>query len=127
MLAIDTNVLVRFLTGDEPAQAARALIESQDIFFSATVLLEAEWALRSAYGLDKAEVIAALGRLAGLPRLSLDDPARISKALSRAGQGMDFADELHLATAATSEAFVTVDRRMVKAKVITDGALVRLA
>lgn len=127
MLAIDTNVIVRFLTGDEPAQAARAkaLIEGQDIFVSATVLLEAEWVLRSAYGLEKAEVIAALVRLAGLPRLRLDDPVRISKALSWAGQGMDFADALHLAAAEACDAFVTFDRRMVKAKVATGGPPVR--
>ena len=128
MLAIDANVVVRFLTGDEPAQAAiaRALIEDQDTFVSATVMLEAEWVLRSGYGMAKADVIAALGRLAGLLRVELDDPARISKALSWAGQGMDFADALHLAAAQACEAFVTFDRRMAKANVEPSGAPLRV-
>lgn len=42
--AIDTNVLIRFLTKDDPEQyaKARALIEGGDIFVATTVLLEVE-------------------------------------------------------------------------------------
>src|SRR6266851_1349731 len=94
MLAIDTNVVVRFLTGDEPKQAAKArsLIERQDIFLAATVLQETEWVLRNDYGLERVAVIEALTKFAGLPRLTLEDPTRISKALAWAANGMDFAD-----------------------------------
>src|ERR1041385_573755 len=54
MLAIDTNVVVRYLTSDHPKQAARAeaLVERQDVFVATTVLLETEWVLRSAYGFE---------------------------------------------------------------------------
>jgi len=47
--AIDTNVVVRFLTNDDrrQAKAARAAIEAGDIYIALTALLEAEWALRS--------------------------------------------------------------------------------
>ena len=43
MTAVDTNVVVRLLTGDDPAQeaAARALFESGPIWIAKTVLLEA--------------------------------------------------------------------------------------
>jgi predicted nucleic acid-binding protein len=52
MLAIDTNLIVRYLTGDHPEQSpkARALIDSEDVFVCTTVLLETEWVLRSVYG-----------------------------------------------------------------------------
>jgi predicted nucleic-acid-binding protein len=51
MMALDTNVLVRYLTRDEPEEAARAksLVERGPVFVAKTVMLESEWVLRSAY------------------------------------------------------------------------------
>ena len=48
MIAVDTNVLVRLLTGDEPEQAAaaRRLFASEAIWIGKTVLLETGWVLR---------------------------------------------------------------------------------
>lgn len=113
MLAIDTNLLVRYLTGDDPKQSsrARALIDGNDIFVSATVLLESEWILRSVYGFTAHDVAAALTAFAGLPRVTTEDPDLIAKALDWALQGMDFADALHLARAKGCDAFVSFDRR----------------
>src|SRR5271165_3450212 len=56
MLAIDTNLVVRYLVGDDPGQAARArsLIDNNDVFVCTTVLLETEWVLRSVYGFSAA-------------------------------------------------------------------------
>ena len=101
MLAIDTNILVRYLTGDHPAQAARAraLVEGEDVFVSTTVLLESEWVLRSAYGFSAREVCAALRAFAGLPTVTLEDSALIATALKSAEAGVDFADALHLGRA----------------------------
>jgi len=94
MLSIDTNVIVRYLTADHPAQSAkaRALIDGADIFVCTTVLLETEWALRSAYGLTPVEVARALGAFAGLPRVTLEDAMLTAKALDWTNRGMDFAD-----------------------------------
>ena len=52
MLAIDTNLILRYLTGDRPEQSpkARTLIDNEEVFVCTTVLLETEWVLRSAYG-----------------------------------------------------------------------------
>lgn len=49
--AIDTNILARLLTKDEPKQyaTASALIQGGDILVATTVLLETEWVLRSSY------------------------------------------------------------------------------
>ena len=113
MLAIDTNVVVRYLTGDHLQQSAKAkaLIAGHDVFVATTVLLESEWVLRSAYGFSGAAVAQALAGFAGLARVQLEDAALAARALGWAGQGMDFADALHLAKAEGCEAFVTFDRR----------------
>jgi len=52
MIAVDTNVLVRFLVRDDRKQAARAaaLLRSSSVWISKNVLLETEWVLRSLYG-----------------------------------------------------------------------------
>lgn len=83
MLAIDTNLIVRYLTGDHPEQSpkARALIDSEDVFVCTTVLLETEWVLRSVYGLTSVEVARALGTFAGLASVTLEDAALTAKAL----------------------------------------------
>ena len=114
MRAVDTNVVVRFLTGDDAKQAAkaRAVIGREAIFVPRTVLLETEWVLRQVYGHPAAEVIDALRALAGLPGLMLEDPTLTAKALEWAGQGMDFADALHLAASAGCEGFLTFDKAL---------------
>ena len=116
MRAVDTNVVVRYLTGDDPGQAARAraVIDAGDVFVSTTVLLESEWVLRSVYGLSRTEVAAALRAFAGLPGLSVESPAVLSEALDHAERGMDFADALHLAAAARCEALLTFDLRFIE-------------
>lgn len=117
MLAIDTNVFVRVLTGDHPDQDARArsLLEGHKVFVSTTVVLESEWVLRGAYGLAREDLIQALRAFAGLPNVTLQEPERVAAALAWAEGGMDFADALHLAAAADCEAFVTFDLKMAKA------------
>lgn len=117
MVAIDANVLVRFLTGDHPEQSARAraLFEREEIFVATTVLLEAEWVLRSAYGFGREAVGAALRAVAGLPRVRVEDPGRLAEALDRAAAGFDFADALHLATPQAAQGFATFDTRLVRA------------
>jgi predicted nucleic acid-binding protein len=116
MLAIDTNIIVRLLTNDDPEQAARAkrLFGEAEVFVATTVLLETEWVLRGAYGLEKRDILAALRAFAGLANVRLEDPARAEAALTLAEGGLDFADALHLA-AAEGLAFVTFDKRLAKA------------
>jgi predicted nucleic acid-binding protein len=116
MLAIDTNVVVRYLTGDHPKQSAkaRALVDGEDVFVCTTVLLETEWVLRSVYDFPAAQVCKALRAFAGLARVSLEDPALTASALDRMENGMDFADALHLGRAEACDCFMTFDRRLVE-------------
>lgn len=115
MLAIDTNVLVRFVTGDHRTQSAKAreLIERNNIFVSHTVFLESEWVLRSAYGFSRADVCRALKAFAGLATVTVEAPAVLAEAIARTEAGADFADALHLAAARQCDAFVTLDRKLI--------------
>lgn len=117
MRAIDTNVIVRFLTGDDPAQAARArkLVEAGGIFVPTSVLLETEWVLRSGYGFAAERLVRALRDFAGLPGVTLEDPQLAALALDWAEQGLDFANALHLASARGCTAFLSFDRRLARA------------
>lgn len=117
MPAVDTNVVVRYLTGDDAVQAraARRLVDGSDIALSCTVLLETEWVLRSLYGYDRQRVHAALTAFVGLPHIELDDPTRAARALDWFGKGMDFTDALHLAACREGETFATFDRKLAAA------------
>lgn len=129
MRAIDTNVVVRYLTGDDPDQSARArlLIDGEAVFVCTTVLLETEWVLRSAYGFGPAQVAGALRAFAGLATVTVEEPGIASQALDRMEDGMNFADALHLAKARECTEFVTFDRKFVEAAKRVGGMTVRLA
>jgi predicted nucleic-acid-binding protein len=123
VIAIDTNLVVRFLTRDDPAQAARAkaLIDSQPVLLLKTVLLEAEWALRTVYRLDRRTIVAGLRDLAGLPRVEVEDGAAVARAFAWFDQGLDFADALHLASSGPADAFATFDRAFRRRAQALDG------
>ncbi len=116
MRAVDTSIIVRYLTGDDPKQAAkaRALIGHEPVFVSRTVLLEVEWVLRGVYKLPAARIIPALRALAGLPGIMLEDASLAAQAMTWTEAGMDFANALHLASAADRDGFVTFDKRFAR-------------
>ena len=77
MIALDTNVWVRYVTNDEPDQAKRALAVlagAEEIFVAKTTLLELEWVLRAAYELSAASIIRALRQILGLPNVQIEMP-----------------------------------------------------
>jgi predicted nucleic-acid-binding protein len=116
MRAIDTNVLVRFLTGDDPlqAKAARRAISAGAIFVPITVWLECEWVLRSGYGFTAAQIADGFSALAGLPGIEIDEPANLAAAIGWMRDGLDFADALHLAKAQHCDSFLTFDKQLAK-------------
>jgi predicted nucleic-acid-binding protein len=127
MIAIDTDLVVRYLADDDRQQSPRAksLIAENDVWLPTTVLLEAGWVLRSVHGLSDAETARALCAFVGLPTVSVQSPTVAAQAFEWAERGMDFADALHLAAAAGCEAFTTFDERLIKAAARGDGIEVR--
>jgi predicted nucleic-acid-binding protein len=100
MLGIDTNVLVRFLVGDDQEQfeRARRLIKrevhnAEPIVISLVVLLETEWVLRSRYELPKEEIIAALSSLLDSMELQIEDEPSVEQAVFNwRDSNVEFAD-----------------------------------
>jgi predicted nucleic-acid-binding protein len=117
MLAVDTNVIVRLLAGDDASQSPRAksVFAESEVLIATTVLLETEWVLRRVYRHDRSALSRMLRALVGLPNVRLENAERVAFALDRLEAGADFADALHLAAATNAAAFVTFDQALVKA------------
>jgi len=116
MIAVDTNVLVRLLTNDDPSEAKRALrvMESDDILIPKTVLLETEWVLRHGYVIAREVISQAFQSLLGLANVEPEDSQAVTQALAWYEGGIDFADALHLASTAKADRFATFDRDFAK-------------
>ena len=116
MISVDTNVIVRFLTGDDQLQfkKSKALFSKEKIIITTSVILECEWVLRYAYHFKQHEITTAFQSLFGLPNVQLEQPLVISNAIDWHQNGMDFADALHLAQSKDAEAFVTFDKKLIK-------------
>lgn len=116
MRAVDTNVLVRALVRDDPAQAARAeeLLARDEVFVPVTVMLELEWVLRSRYGFTAAKVAQALALLCAMPRVSVGEAEAVRQAAAHVAKGWDFADALHHALSQGCEDFLSFDEKLVK-------------
>jgi predicted nucleic-acid-binding protein len=128
MLAIDTSIVIRFLTRDHEAAARRALeiISNSDVFVPMTVILEAEWVLRDAYEMPRGEVIRELRRFCSMERVTVGSADVVRRALDYAEQGLDVADALHLAQSSECEAFVSFDKALAK-RASRHGLRVKLA
>jgi len=111
VVAVDTNVVVRLLTGDEPAQAARAraIFEREAVLLVKTVLLESEWVLRRLYRFSAGRIADAFAALIALPEVACEDANAVADAIRWMRGGMDFADALHLASARPAGCFATFD------------------
>jgi len=116
MTAVDTNVLVRLLTGDDPQQAlaARTLFASGPIWIAKTVLLETGWVLSSVYGFEGAAITAGFTKLLGLRRVTVEDAPAVAAALKLTGHGIELADALHLCGRPSSARFASFDRALVQ-------------
>lgn len=115
MIALDTNVLVRLVTGDDAAQARRiaARIDSGDAFFvPLTVALELEWVLRGAYALAPDRIVAAFEALLSIRNLRFADDQLLTRALNQFRMGLDFADALHLEAAHNCSAMLSFDNKL---------------
>jgi predicted nucleic-acid-binding protein len=116
MTAVDTNVLARILTVENPKQsvAARTLLASESIWIAKTVLLETAWVLRNFFDFNAEAIRASFTTLLGLDNVYVEDEACVSAALALAGQGIGFADAMHLSSRPPGMPFVSFDRVFVR-------------
>jgi predicted nucleic-acid-binding protein len=120
MIALDTNVIVRYLTHDDPAQthAAIKLIDSLSAespgFLSFIVVVELVWVLDRAYRFKKSEIEQVLGTLLRSKELVVERAEVVAQALRKfSSSRADFADCLIERSdhAAECEETVTFDQK----------------
>lgn len=116
MIAIDTNIVVRFLTRDDELQFQKSLglFENHDVYIPDTVILESEWVLRYAYDFKPVSISEAFTKLFGLPNIYLSNPILVAQAIQWHIQGLDFADALHLSQSQQYNQFFTFDNKFLK-------------
>jgi predicted nucleic-acid-binding protein len=116
MKAIDTNIVVRFLTQDDEVQFTQAikLFAEEQLFIPETVFLETEWVLRFSYRYTSSEIIEGFRNILGLPNVHVEDLDKIIQIIEWYQQGIDFADAVHLANSQPwSSELLTFDRRFI--------------
>jgi predicted nucleic-acid-binding protein len=116
MVAVDTNVLVRLLTGDDAHQAAaaRRLLHAGPVWIAKTVLLETSWVLRRSYGFEASAIRDAFTKLLGLKNVQAEDDSCVAAALALTQHGIEFADAMHLSSRPPGAVFVSFDRPFVR-------------
>ncbi|NOZ11969.1 MAG: type II toxin-antitoxin system VapC family toxin [Gammaproteobacteria bacterium] len=113
MISIDTNILVRLLTGDAKEQATKTkrLFSKEHIYITKTVMLETEWVLRYAYKFNAGTIADAFTKLLGQQNVTVEDVHPIARAIGLLKNGMDFADALHL-VCSQNYSFFTFDKKL---------------
>ena len=116
MAALDTNVVLRLIVGDDAkqARAAEKQVACEACTVAPSVLMECEWVLRAVYRLDATVIAASFRDLLTLQHIDAFDPVLTQQALRGYEAGMDFADALHAAQRRDGERFVTLDRQLAR-------------
>ncbi len=116
MIGVDSNLLLRWLLDDDPAQtaaAAAALQAGETVHLCDIVLAEVAWVLNRTYRLPRPAVARALRRVLGSAAVAVSHPAAVDAALTAyetGGPGL--ADHLiaHLNRAAGCRTTLTFDK-----------------
>ena len=124
MIALDTNVIVRYLVNDEEeqAEAARALLEGMTSdrpgFICREVAIEVVWVLERFYRFTRVQIADVLVELIATDSLVVEAAADIARAavVYRGQAGVGFADLMILLAAARSGALplYTFDRKLAR-------------
>ncbi len=122
MIALDTNVLVRFLVEDDLKQSAeavafieRSIEKGEPLFVPQIVLCELVWVLSHAYGLDRKTITPVLQQLRRAAHLEIEAADEVQRTIESYSTGRgDFADYLiaERSVSAGCSAAATFDRHL---------------
>ena len=116
-VAVDTNVLVRAVVRDDPAQArvaTKVLTDAELIAIALPCLCEFVWVLRRVYGFQSADAAIAIRALLAAANVEMNRPA-VEAGLSVLEAGGDFADGViaYEGNWLGGETFVSFDKQAV--------------
>ena len=126
MIGVDTNILVRFLVGDDVKQANKVYAlfkkvedEKNELFVPSLVILELIWVLESAYEFDRFDILDSINQLTLMPIFRFENLAIIQNFIFEAEQStFDLSDLLiaHSANENGCEIVLTFDKKASKYK-----------
>ena len=116
-VAVDTNVLIRAVVRDDPAQArvaTKVLTDAELIAIALPCLCEFVWVLRRVYGFQAADAATAIRALLAAANVEMNRPA-VEAGLSVLDAGGDFADGViaYEGNWLGGETFVSFDKKAV--------------
>ena len=124
MKGVDTNILVRFLVGDDSDQAQvvynlfkKIELNKTELFVSLLVVLELLWVLESVYQIERNSIIDSLADLILMPILKFENIEAIQKFIIAAQNSKyDLSDLLivHASNSYDCEAVFTFDKKASK-------------
>jgi len=124
MKAVDTNILIRFLTGDDEVQAKKvysifknAELEKQELFVPLLVILEMIWVLESVYEISRSDILDAIKDLLLMPVFKFEQLLAIQQFIYSAGSNTHDLSDLLIAYSAkvnNCESVITFDRKASK-------------
>ena len=124
MKGLDTNVLVRFLVGDDAEQAEKVYLvfkqtetENKQLLVPLVVVLELLWVLESVYAIPREEILDSLGDLTLMPIMKFEQLSVLQEFLRVApSNNVDLSDLLIGCSAKGQgcEALLTFDRKAAK-------------
>ena len=127
MIAVDTNVLVRYLVRDDPeqAEAARALLQSataaRPAYVCREVVVELVWVLERAYGCSRERIATILEELVATEGLVVEAAGDVGRAAFRyRSEGVGFSDLMVFAAAERAAALpvYTFDRKAARLEAV---------
>ena len=124
MIGLDTNILVRYLTQDDPVQARiasdvieRRISTANPGFVSVVAMAEMVWVLDRAYGVPAVDIASAVERLLQVEALDVESAPAVFIAMIALKDGVgSFGDALiaELGAQAGCEHTLTVDRKALR-------------
>ncbi|HMP72226.1 MAG TPA: type II toxin-antitoxin system VapC family toxin [Kiritimatiellia bacterium] len=129
MIAVDTNILIRFLVRDDEKQAAMARIyikqaeaRRERLTIPLLVVLETIWVLESAYDKSRSDILEVLRDMRQMPVFEFEDDHVVEGLLDDGpGSKADLSDILiaHAAVATGCDRVITFDKAAAKHPVFT--------
>ena len=113
MKSVDTNILARWITRDDPIQSPLAdRVMQTPAYVPLTILIELAWVLTDSYGFDRALLNSTLRAMLEVDTITIASEAGVRWALDRHAAGADFPDMVHLVASHGTDAFLSFERRL---------------
>jgi len=126
MKAIDTNILIRFLVGDDKQQTKKVYnifkkteFDKKELFIPLLVILELIWVLESVYEISRSDILESISDLLLMPILSFEHQTAVQQFSNEAQKNQSDLSDLLIAHSAKEqgcEAVITFDKKASKSK-----------